>query len=210
MKVGTKSILFGAHCFFIHPIFVFIAWWKLYGFPKDPRLWIAFIVHDWGYWGKPNMDGVEGETHVELGARIMHKVFDKKGRIVNIGREQTIMLADEKRWHEFTLYHSRFYAKKNNHPISRLCVADKYAIVIEPSWLYLFRATLSGEVKEYLQQQRIDNNTPFTNKKEWLIAVKIYLNKWVDEHKDNLNDSWTKVVPIDKSKIAEHTKNNPI
>ena len=49
MKVGTKSLLFGAHNIFIHPFLVFIAWWRLYGFPADPRLWVAFIVHDWGY-----------------------------------------------------------------------------------------------------------------------------------------------------------------
>lgn len=51
MKTGTKSVLFGAHCFFIHPLFVALAWWKLFGFPWDPRLWVAFFVHDLGYWG---------------------------------------------------------------------------------------------------------------------------------------------------------------
>ena len=71
MKIGTKSLLFGAHNIIIHPVLVFIAWWRLYGFPFDPRLWIAFLVHDWGYFGKSDMDGSEGETHVELGARIM-------------------------------------------------------------------------------------------------------------------------------------------
>ena len=75
MKVGTKSVLFGTHCFLLHPIFIAVAWIKLYGFPFDPRVWIAFFVHDLGYWGKRNMDGPEGETHVELGARIMH-LFD--------------------------------------------------------------------------------------------------------------------------------------
>lgn len=59
----------------LHPIFIAVAWIKLYGFPFDPRVWIAFFVHDLGYWGKRNMDGPEGETHVELGARIMH-LFD--------------------------------------------------------------------------------------------------------------------------------------
>lgn len=56
MKVGTKSVLFGVHFFLWHPILVFIGWWKLYSFPCDPRLWVAFIVHDLGYLGKPNMD----------------------------------------------------------------------------------------------------------------------------------------------------------
>lgn len=77
MKIGTKSLLYGAHCFFIHPVFVAIAWIKLFGWPWDPRFWIAFFVHDLGYWGKPDMDGEEGETHPEVGARIM-EWFDWK------------------------------------------------------------------------------------------------------------------------------------
>lgn len=81
MKIGTKSVLFGAHCFFLHPWFVAAAWWKLYGFPFDPRLWVAFFVHDLGYWGKPNMDGIEGERHPYFGAKIMQRLFDKKERI---------------------------------------------------------------------------------------------------------------------------------
>jgi hypothetical protein len=36
MKIGTKSVLFGAHCFFLHPWFVAAAWWRLYGFPLGP------------------------------------------------------------------------------------------------------------------------------------------------------------------------------
>ncbi len=76
MKVGTKSVLFGAHQFILRPLFVAAAWWKLYGFPWDPRLWVAFFVHDLGYWGKPNMDGPEGERHVEFGARVMRFLFD--------------------------------------------------------------------------------------------------------------------------------------
>jgi len=76
MKTGTKSLLYGAHCFLLHPVFVAIAWIKLYGFPWDPRIWIAFFVHDLGYWGKQNMDGPEGKIHPELGARIMHFLFD--------------------------------------------------------------------------------------------------------------------------------------
>ena len=75
MKIGTKSVLFGAHCFFLDPWFVAVAWWRLYGFPWDPRLWVAFFVHDIGYLGKPNMDRPEGERHVEVGARIMSFLF---------------------------------------------------------------------------------------------------------------------------------------
>jgi hypothetical protein len=75
MKVGTKSVIFGAHCVLIHPFFVAAAWWKLYGFPFDPRLWLSFIVHDLGYLHKPNMDSFEGERHVLLGGRIMGLLF---------------------------------------------------------------------------------------------------------------------------------------
>src|SRR5437868_6582638 len=56
MRVGTKSVLFGAHCFGIHFLFIALAWWKLYGFPWDPRLWLAFYLHDVGYLQKPYMD----------------------------------------------------------------------------------------------------------------------------------------------------------
>ncbi len=109
MNRGTKSILFGAHQFILHPLLVAAAWWKLYGFPGDPRLWIAFVVHDLGYWGTPNMDGPEGKRHVELGAGFMRRWVDRfKGS----------------RWHDFCLYHSRSYAKRDGTPCSRLCVAD--------------------------------------------------------------------------------------
>ena len=37
MKIGTRSVLFGAHQFATHPWFVAAAWWRLYGFPWDPR-----------------------------------------------------------------------------------------------------------------------------------------------------------------------------
>jgi hypothetical protein len=99
MKIGTKSVLFGAHCFFIHPFFVALAWIKLYGFPFDPRIWIAFFIHDLGYIGKPNIDGPEGESHVELGAKIM-RIFGEK-------------------WSDFSMYHSRYYAKKHGKKPSR-------------------------------------------------------------------------------------------
>ena len=79
MKTGTKSVLFGAHCFFLHPWFVAAAWTKLYGFPWDPRLWVAFFVHDLGYIGKAAMDDEDGETHPQFGARIMYRLFDSCG-----------------------------------------------------------------------------------------------------------------------------------
>ncbi len=75
MRVRTKSILFGVHNFVIHTALIALAWRRLYGFPCDPRLWLAFLLHDAGYFGKRSMEGREGETHVELGARIMGSLF---------------------------------------------------------------------------------------------------------------------------------------
>ena len=83
MKIGTKSLLFGAHAFWWHPAFVAMAWYKLYGWHyvtyktklspplvtslRDWRLWLAFVVHDWGYWGCSDMDGKQGEWHPLVG-----------------------------------------------------------------------------------------------------------------------------------------------
>lgn len=177
MKVGTKSVLFGVHQFLIHPFVVAYAWFKLYGFPFDPRLWIAFFVHDLGYLGKADMDGPNGERHVEWGAWVMGALFGRK-------------------WHDFCLYHSRFYAKKNDASISRLCVADKLSIVIIPSRLYLLLGDASGETTEYMEAvegKYRHENLSNQSKVEWLESIKDYLIKWVEAHKENMNDTWTKV-----------------
>jgi hypothetical protein len=186
MNIGTKSILFGAHQFLIHPWFVAAAWWKLYGFPFDPRLWVAFFVHDLGYFGKPNMDGPEGERHVEFGAVVMHGLFDWRGT----------------RWRDFCLYHSRFYAKRDSAPCSRLCVADKLAIVLTPAWLYLPLARMSGEVHEYMklakgaresESKYVSMNIWSPHQAQWYANVREYLRRWVEEHKDGRTDTWTPV-----------------
>lgn len=179
MKVGTKSVLFGAHCFFIHPIFVAIAWTKLYGFPFDPRIWVAFFVHDLGYWGKPNMDGAEGETHVELGGKIMGFLFDRNCKnlkcykrsngdnIIDYGNPKTfsevhtVPCNDCHKWKQFSLYHSRYYAKKYGANPSKLCFADKLSFCVTPRWLYLPMVNATGEIKEYLE------NGKNTQDKNW-------------------------------------------
>jgi hypothetical protein len=94
-------------------------------------LWVAFFVHDLGYIGLPNMDGLEGERHVEWGANLMGRLFGQQ-------------------WREFCLYHSRFYAKRDGKPFSRLCVADKLALVYTPAWLYLPMVRATGEIVEYM------------------------------------------------------------
>jgi len=125
MKIGTKSVLYGAHCAILHPWFLAVAWWRLYGFPWDVRLWASFCLHDVGYFSKRDMDGADGETHVELGARIM-----------------TLLFGDS--WGAFTAAHSRYWAKRHGRQVSRLCVADKLAFVLTPDWLYLPMTRATG------------------------------------------------------------------
>lgn len=183
MKVGTKSVLFGAHQFLLHPWFVAWGWWTLYGFPFDPRLWVAFFVHDLGYLGKPNMDGAEGETHPWLGGDIM-RVF---------GTE----------WYWFSVLHSRYFAKSLNRQPSRLCMADKMAIALTPSWLYLPMVRATGEIQEYMAhaKHRIVGNAQVSaaeerqllsaSQAEWHAGVQSYCRRWALAHRDGETDTWT-------------------
>ena len=197
MKVGTKSVLFGAHFFLTHWIFVAMGWYRLYGFKRvrigfmergvgpvarypitaslwDWRLWVVFLIHDLGYWGKPNMDGDEGETHPEWACRKLNGWFGAP-------------------WGTFSLYHSRFYAKKAGQPVSALCYADKLAIAFEPSWFYLPRVRLTGEIKEYLKMAAVNSAGVVSAESQliWHKGVQDYVKKWVEEHKDGKDDTWT-------------------
>ena len=106
MRTGTKSILWGYHAFWLHPFFVAEAWRRIYGFPLDPRLWVAFFVHDIGYLGKAHMDDLEGESHPFVGATIMHWLFDCKDPYTST----TVDGHDPAAWYKFVLYHSRSLA----------------------------------------------------------------------------------------------------
>jgi len=187
MTIGTKSVLYGAHCFFLHPWFVAWGWWKLYGFPWDPRLWVAFFVHDLGYIGKPNMDGPEGELHPMLGAQIMSYLFE---------RPRT------RAWGEFTLLHSRYYAKALGLQPSRLCMADKLAITLTPAWLYLPMVRATGEIHEYRAHaiHRLNGNEAVSpgerqrilgDEASWYEGVQAYCGRWAWTHRDGKADTWT-------------------
>lgn len=212
MKVGTKSVLFGAHCFFLHPFFVAIAWTKLYGFPFDPRLWVAFFVHDLGYLGKPNMDGPEGETHVELGGKIMGFLFDKNCKHRDCYKRSNadnlrdydnqdafadcnpIPCRECHKWKQFSIYHSRYYAKKFGAQPSKLCFADKLSFTVTPRWLYLPMVNATGEIKEYLKMAKKSETAhwqPVEGQKVWHNQLCVYMTKWVEEHKDGRADMWT-------------------
>lgn len=229
MKIGTKSVLFGAHCFFLHPWFVAWGWWKLYGFPWQPWLWIAFFVHDLGYIGKPNMDGPEGEEHPRFGASILYRVqawwlfwtrYLWRGDPIQRRRNPVrwwqlrrklacAHLAISREpvcWGNEVLFHSRFLAKKYGARHSRLCVADKLATPLTPVWLYLPMVNLTGEVHEYMgrsgrmaaskysgepigkyESMQLETGT----QRGWHASMVAYMLRWVEEHKDGREDTWT-------------------
>lgn len=132
MKVGTKSLLFGAH-WPPHTIAVALAWRWLYGKWPTWREFAAICLHDVGYFGCSDMDGEEGTTHPDLGATIADKLLH--WRYGNLIRG-----------------HSKGYAKGEMKPLSKLYAADKLAIIFEPAWLYVFRTRLTGELDEYRAQ----------------------------------------------------------
>ncbi len=193
MSIGTRSILFGTHQFAIHPWFVAWAWWRLHGFPWDPRLWVAFFVHDLGYWGKPNMEGLEGERHPEFGARLMSRLFDSKRGVkpwvnINRGAGRAVLIGP---WGQFSMYHSRYLAKRDDRLFSRLCVADKLAIALTPPWLYLSMARATGELEEYMAGQNSRTPACLRSPQKWYHDVQRYCEGWVREHAALTPDTWT-------------------
>ena len=144
MKTGTKSLLFGVHQIIWHPVTVLLAWIELYGLPNWKEC-VCIVIHDWGYWGSPNMDGVEGEKHPEWAARFASRYLDPE----EYGDEVYGKFLVKDEWEQFCLFHSRHYAKRHNQDPSKLCWANKFSIKYDPWWLYLPRAWLSGELNEY-------------------------------------------------------------
>jgi len=142
------------------------------------------------------MDGADGETHVELGARIMAFLFGEP-------------------WGAFTAAHSRYWAKRNGRQFSRLCVADKLAFVLTPAWLYLPMARSTGELSEYMlrAKERQAGCEHFTaiesaqlnspDAREWLTGLKSYTRRWVEEQRDGGVDHWTVAVPPAAFQVAE-------
>ena len=180
MNPGTKSLLFGEHHFLIHPLSVAAAWWKLFGFPWDLRLWVCFFVHDWGYWGKPNIDGEEGKTHPELGAAIAHWLFDPD-ESTEFKKSFTHTWYDYgwvHRWYKFCLCHSRHSAEVNGGMVSRLALADKLSFIFIPWWAFILLSKVSGCIAEYLDMA-VKNGEPTTSTKAWYRAAVARNREWV-------------------------------
>lgn len=167
MRIGTKSLLFGVHQFILHPFFVLWAWWIIYKkFPCLHEL-CAIITHDWGYWGLPNMDGAEGETHPERSADMWYRL--KKIPLFALSVRYEIRA------------HSRFNAARHGIPLSKLFRADKLAVALYPTWLYLLLANLSGEIKEYIKIAKdkegkyIDLLVGATTQTQWVLEIKAHM-----------------------------------
>lgn len=144
MKTGTKSLLFGVHQFIWHPLAVYLSWVLLYRKLPTWREAICIFIHDWGYWGKENMDDENGERHPEFAAAVADALLDR-----NAGAKTGPQAIGNRRHHDLCLFHSRHYARNAGRNPSELCWADKLSIIFEPWWFYLPRAWASGELYEY-------------------------------------------------------------
>ncbi len=154
MKIGTRSLLYGVHQFIWHPMFVFLSWWWLFGRPSFGEI-VAIVIHDWGYWGKPNMGGAEGDTHPEWAALLFER-WNKP------------YLAAQCRGH------SRFWAKKLGIPLSKLCYADKLGNALMPIWLWGTAAKLTGEYEEYSTVEKHEVTEESVRKKGMAVWFREY------------------------------------
>ena len=136
MRMGMKTLLFGCHQFILHPLFTWRGWWKMYG--KPPRImWLAFLIHDWGYWFMGEIDG-DKDHHSYWAALSVAKHNPP------LAREMML--------------HSRFAARELGQEPSRLCWADKMGTALMPSFLWAVLARLSGEGFIYMGNQKYEIN----------------------------------------------------
>lgn len=147
MTVGTKSLLWGVHAMWFHPIVVGLAWHRVHGDWPTWLQWICIATHDIGYIGCKTMDGEDGRRHPERGARLARRIVNWLG-------------GDGALAYRLTLFHSSNYARLNNAQPSALFLPDKVSILHEPRWFYLLRARLSGEVFEYIENSPLSNLPP--------------------------------------------------
>lgn len=165
MKIGTKSLLFGVHQFLWHPFTVYLAWITLYKRLPTIKEAVCILIHDIGYWGRKNMDGEEGQRHPARAANWAYKHLDHKQMI-------------KMKWWGFCFYHSRYLAKRDGTEPSPLCWADKLSICFEPWWFYLLRARLSGEIREYREENVQCGFCPAEDTdKEWFFKVRAFMRE---------------------------------
>lgn len=112
---GTKSYLFGCHQFIMHPLYVTLAWKRLYD--RWPRLWelVCIFLHDVGHIGKQYLsDPEQKKDHWKLGAKIAHRLFKHKGMALISGHTK--------------------HGSRGKHEPSKLYYADKVSWLLAPNW----------------------------------------------------------------------------
>lgn len=172
MRIGTKSILFGVHQFAWHPFTVLLAWRKLYRAWPTWREAVAIACHDLGYWGCPNIDGIEGKDHPWFGAWLASKIVGwiawKRSPDPDFDWLFPRRFSFCLQTFDLALYHSRDTARDQNHPVSKLYAADKFCIFYDPFWLYRLRARLSGEFAEFkLNAIKTGHLQPGATDRQW-------------------------------------------
>lgn len=159
MKIGTKSLLIGAHQILWHPFTVMLAWRELHGKWPDWRTAVCIFIHDLGYWGCSDMEGEEGQNHPYLAAQLALQYLDDPNDLI-----LNHVYAD------FCLFHSRTLAARFSRTPSPLCWADKLSVKFDPWWFYLFRVYLSGEIYEYRKEAADAGLFPLSRSdKDWYL-----------------------------------------
>lgn len=167
IPIGTKSLLYGAHQFLFHPFTVFLAWHELYGWPSWKEC-ICIFIHDWGYWGCPNMEGEYGKDHPYLGAEIAQHLLDNRHWTRSETYRNWYWESSGNWYYYLCLCHSRTLAAELKMPPSKLCWADKLCVKFDPWWFYLFRVWLSGEKDEYRREADAAGLFPLSKSdREW-------------------------------------------
>jgi hypothetical protein len=154
------------------------------------------LLHDIGYFHRDEMYGPNGGEHVILGARIMGWLFGPD-------------------WADECYCHSRYWSRRMGLPISRLCLADKLAFAITPSWLYIPMARWTGELAEYMQRskERQAGDRSFTeqeltllnsgNPRAWLRGLQSYTLRWVErQHVEFVKDGAKRAIALERSSPA--------
>lgn len=189
MKLGTRSVLWGVHAFWWHPIVVALAWKACYRHWPLRWQWAAIITHDWGYWGKRDIDGVEGTTHPVAGAQLADELAYRLSWLAwllkpwcwgKMGRAYQAALAQNEGFQAYwlSLYHSKHYAQQDGAPVSALWLPDKVSVLFEPAWFYLFRGWLSGETAEYVDNSPNKGESAAT----WLRGYRAHRQKQLQLH----------------------------
>lgn len=176
--VGLRSVLWGVHAFWWHPVTVARAWRAIHGeWPKCLSYWVAIFCHDLGYAVNcTSMDGPDGTLHPERGAKLARWLTFKLHRAWHYLRpwkwgsrsyfESAAHAIFEARVaHEMVLGHSKRYANSERGfgCVSALYWPDKCCVLFDPPWFYLLRGKLSGEVGEYV----VNSPMPLASPARW-------------------------------------------